>query len=60
MEQTAYLRRQAEYCLQLSRLYVDEPMTDELRTLAAEFHTRALRAEYEAEVADDCAAISTQ
>jgi hypothetical protein len=49
MEHTAYLRRQAEFCLNLSRFSSDRPLTERLRNMAAEFHARALKAEFEAE-----------
>jgi hypothetical protein len=49
MEHTAYLRRQAEFCLNLSRLSSDRPLTEHLQSMAAEFHAEALKAEFEAE-----------
>ena len=48
METTAYLRRQAAFCLRLSELCSDRPIADHLRFKAADYHQRALRAEYEA------------
>jgi len=49
MEHTAYLRRQAEFCLNLSRFSSDRPLTEHLQSMAAEFHAKALKAEFEAE-----------
>jgi hypothetical protein len=49
MEHTAYLRRQAEFCLNLSRFSSDRPLTEHLQSMAAEFHAKALRAEFDAE-----------
>jgi len=49
VEHTAYLRRQAEFCLNLSRLSSDRPLTEHLQSIAAEFHAEALKAEFEAE-----------
>lgn len=50
MENTAYLRRQALFCLRLSQLCPDDPLADHLRRKAAEYHEKALRTEFEAEV----------
>jgi hypothetical protein len=46
MENTAYLRRQATFCLRLSQLCSDPPLAEYLRFRAAEFHEKALRAEF--------------
>jgi hypothetical protein len=45
------LRRQAAYCLRLSHFhfYSDTPVAQHLDLMAAEFHARALRAEFQAE-----------
>jgi hypothetical protein len=53
MENTAYLRRQALFCLRLSHLCLDPPLAQHLRFKAAEFHEKALRAEFEAELDPD-------
>jgi hypothetical protein len=50
MENTAYLRRQALFYLRLSHLCLDPPLAAHLRVKAAEFHERALRAEFEPEL----------
>jgi hypothetical protein len=50
---TAYLRRQAEVCLRLSQFCSDPLVIEHLRFMAAEFHTRALRAEFAAEFDPD-------
>jgi hypothetical protein len=51
MENAPYLRRQAAYCLRLSHFhfYSDTPVAQLLDLMAAEFHARALRAEFQAE-----------
>ncbi len=49
---TAYLRRQAEVCLRLSQ-FCSDPLVIEHLLMAAEFHTRALRAEFAAEFDPD-------
>jgi len=46
MESTAYLRRQAEFCLRLSLLCPDPPVANHLSSKAAELHEKALRAEF--------------
>ena len=51
MDKTALLRRQAEFCLRLSHLCSDEPVSRHLDALAARYHEEALRAEFNA--ADD-------
>jgi hypothetical protein len=54
MENTAYLRRQALFCLRLSQLCSDDrPLADHLRGKAAEYHEKALRTEFEAELDQD-------
>jgi hypothetical protein len=53
MESTAYLRRQALFCLRLSRLCPDDPLADHLTRKAAEYHEKALRTEFEAELDPD-------
>jgi hypothetical protein len=53
MEDTAYLRRQALFYLRLSHLCLDPPLTAHLRIKAAEFHEKALRAEFEVELNSD-------
>jgi hypothetical protein len=50
MENTSYLRRQAAFCLRLSRFCSDRPMAEHLRFMAAGFHERALRAEFAADL----------
>jgi hypothetical protein len=50
MENTSYLRRQAVFCLRLSRFCSDRPMAEHLRFMAAGFHERALRAEFAADL----------
>jgi hypothetical protein len=50
MENTAYLRRQALFYLRLSHLCLDSPLAAYLRVKAAEFHEKALRAEFEPEL----------
>jgi hypothetical protein len=49
METTDYLRRQAAFCLRLSELCSDKPIADHLRFKAADYHQRALRAEFESD-----------
>jgi hypothetical protein len=46
MDKTGYLRRQAEFCLRLSTLCSDEPVSQHLNALAARYHEEALRAEF--------------
>lgn len=50
MESTAYLRRQALFCLRLSQLCSDAPIADHLARKAAEYHEKALLTEFEAEL----------
>ncbi len=50
MENTAYLRRQATFCLRMSQLC--PPVAEYLKFKAADFHEKALRAEVLA--ASDC------
>ncbi len=50
---TAYLRRQAEVCLRLSRFCSDPLVVEHFRFMAAEFHTRAIKAEFHAEFDPD-------
>jgi hypothetical protein len=53
MESTAYLRRQALFCLKLSRLCADDLLANHLTRKAAEYHEKALRTEFEAELDPD-------
>ena len=54
MENAAYLRRQALFCLRLSQLCSDDyPLAEHLRGRAKEYHERALRTEFEAELDTD-------
>ena len=46
MESTARLRLQAEFCLRLSHLCSDQPVSGHLSFLAARYHEAALRAEF--------------
>ena len=43
---TAYLRRQATFCLRMSQLCSDSLVAEYLKFKAAEFHETALRAEF--------------
>ena len=47
METTSYLRRQAAFCLRLSDFCDDELVANHLRSKAADYHQRALRAEFD-------------
>jgi hypothetical protein len=47
MVHTDYLRRRAEFCIRLSHLCTDPPAAENLNVMAAEFHARALRAEFD-------------
>ena len=47
-EHISYLRRQAEFCLRTSQLCSNSAAADDLKLLAAEFHARAQRVEFEA------------
>ena len=51
MENIGYLRRQAVFCLRLSELCSDPPIAAHLTFKAAQFHERALRAEFAAQFA---------
>jgi hypothetical protein len=53
MENTIYLRRQALFCLRLSWLCPDDLLADHLTRKAAEYHEKALRTEFEAELEPD-------
>ena len=54
MESTQYLRRQALFCLRLAQLCPDDPpLADHLSRKAAEYHERALRAEFGVEPEDE-------
>jgi hypothetical protein len=46
METTLYFRRQAAFCLRLSDFCCDERVADHLRFQAADYHQKALRAEF--------------
>jgi hypothetical protein len=46
MDKAGLLRRQAEFCLRLSHLCSDEPVSRHLDALAARYHEEALRAEF--------------
>jgi hypothetical protein len=46
MENTARLRRQAEFCLRLSQYCPDQPMSRHLSFLAARYHETALQVEF--------------
>jgi hypothetical protein len=46
MEAAPYLRRQAALYLRLSEFCSDGHLADQLRSQAADFHHRALRAEF--------------
>ena len=50
MENTAFLRRQALFCLRLSRFCPDDQLADHLTRKAAQYHEKALRTEFEAEL----------
>ena len=56
MDDKPYLRRQAALCLKLSRSCRDGKVAEDLNLMAAEFHRRALQAEFQAasESADTC------
>jgi hypothetical protein len=47
MDNTVQLRRQAEFCLRLSQMCSDEPVSQHLNSLAARYHEAALRAEFD-------------
>jgi hypothetical protein len=46
METAAYFRRQAGFLLRLRRTCTDESVVRNLELMAAEFHTKALEAEF--------------
>ena len=46
METTSFFRRQAAFCLRLSDFCSDELIANHLRSQAADYHQRALWAEY--------------
>ena len=46
MEVASFLRRQAAFYLRLSEFCSDGHLADQLRSQAADFHQRALRAEF--------------
>jgi hypothetical protein len=48
MDDKPYLRRQAALCLKLSQSCPDGKVAEDLDLMAAEFHTRALQAEFQA------------
>jgi hypothetical protein len=47
MEETPYLRRQAVLCLNLAQFCSDAQVAEHLEVMAAEFHARALKAEFQ-------------
>ena len=47
METTSHLRRQAAFCLRLSDFCSDAVLANHLRFQAADYHQRALRAEFD-------------
>src|SRR5262245_28666168 len=53
MDDTPYLRRQAALCLNLSRWCSDAQLAEHLDLIAAEFHTLALKTEFQAEFDSD-------
>ena len=50
MESALFLRREAEFCVRLSRLCPDDQLVDHLTRKAAQYHERALRTEFEVEL----------
>jgi hypothetical protein len=50
MENALNLRREAEFCLRLSRLCSDDLLVDHLTRKAAQYHEKALRTEFEVEL----------
>jgi hypothetical protein len=46
MDDKHYLRRQAALCLKLSQSCTDAEVAEQLDLMGAEFHTRALQAEF--------------
>jgi hypothetical protein len=46
MDETPFLRRQAALCLNLSQSCSDAQVAEHLNLMAAEFHARALKAEF--------------
>jgi hypothetical protein len=53
MDETPYLRRRAALCLNLSRSCSDAQLAEQLDLIAAEFHARALKSEFQAEYDSD-------
>jgi|SRR5215211_465990 len=47
MDETPYLRRQAVLCFNLAKSCSDAQVAEHLEAMAAEFHARALRAEFQ-------------
>ena len=47
VEQVSYLRRQAEFCLRTSQACSNRTIAEDWTLMAAEFHTRALRFEFD-------------
>jgi hypothetical protein len=52
METAAYYRRQAGFLLRLGQSCTDKAMVQNLELMAAEFHQRALEAEFMLETGD--------
>jgi hypothetical protein len=52
METAAYYRRQAGFLLRLGQSCTDKSMVRNLELMAAEFHQRALEAEFKLETGD--------
>ena len=50
MENALFLRRQAEFCLRLSRLCPDDLVAAHLTHKAAQYHEKALRTEFQVEL----------
>jgi len=47
VEQVSYLRRQAEFCLRTSQACSNRTVAEDWTLMAAEFHARALRFEFD-------------
>ena len=47
LETTSYFRRQAAFCLRLSEFCSDQLVANHLRFKAADYHQRALTAEFD-------------
>jgi hypothetical protein len=47
VEPISYLRRQAEFCLRTSRACSDRAAAERWELMAAEFHARSLRVEFD-------------